>query len=98
MAMARDRGKSLFAHVGVVLAAAMVFLGFFSYVWYDFAALTAFFCAAALVAAAMRHERHRRETFVDREDYGQPSAQIDYVARVPRTSKKRGGVVNGEQS
>lgn len=98
MAMARDRGKSLFAHVGVVLTAALVFLGFFSYAWYDLAALTSFFCATALVSAAMRHERYRREVFVDREDYGKPVAQIDYVARTTRANKKRGGVTNGEQS
>ena len=95
LAMSRDHGKSLFAHIGIVLVAALVFLGFFNYVWYDLAALAAFFCATALITAAMRHDRTRREAFFEHEEYGKPVAELDYAARVPRTAKKQGGAENG---
>ncbi|MBR7112839.1 MAG: hypothetical protein IKC75_08005 [Clostridia bacterium] len=97
LSTSRDHGKSLFAHIGIVLVSALVFLGFFCYVWYDLAALSAFFCAAALVAAAMRYDRLRRQTFSEDEHYGRPVAEIEYAVRAPRKAKK-GGVAHGEAS
>ena len=87
LSVSKGHDKPLFAYIGIVLVAALIFIGFFHYVWYDLATLTAFFAATALVATAMRHHRSRAEKFTEYEDFGKPGAEIDYRARSPRASK-----------
>ncbi len=84
LAMSVGRERSLYAYIGIVLVAALIFFGFFHYVWYDQATLAAFFFATALVGAAMRHDRMRREKTVMHEEYGRPAAEIDYRARAKK--------------
>jgi len=88
LAMSKEHGKSLFAYIGIVLVSSLTFFGFFHYVWYDVAAMATFFSATALVCAAMRHDRMRRETLSPHEEYGSPAAEMDYCARKPRAAKE----------
>lgn len=87
LSMSNGHDRPVFAYIGIVLVAALVFLGFFHYVWYDFATLAAFFAATALVATAMRYHRSRREKLVEHEEFGKPCAEIDYRVRATRTRK-----------
>lgn len=87
LSMSNGHDRPLFAYIGIVLVAALVFFGFFHYVWYDFATVAAFFAATALVATAMRYNRSRREKITEHEEFGKPCAEIDYRARAPRASR-----------
>ena len=87
LSISNGHDKPLFAYIGIVLVAATVFVGFFHYVWYDPATVTAFFAATALVATAMRYHRSRAEKFTEYEDFGKPCAEIEYRARSPRAKR-----------
>ncbi len=89
LAMSEEQDRPLFAFVGIVMTAALILFGSFSYVWYDCATVGIFFAATALVSAAMRYSRHRREKIVEPEELGKPTAEIDYRARAPRVGKSR---------
>lgn len=88
LAMSKGYDRSLFSYVGIVLVAALVFFGFFHYVWYDPATMAAFFAATALVAAAMRYDRSRKQDLREYDEHDKPFAELEYRARTSRASKR----------
>ncbi|MBQ9803059.1 MAG: hypothetical protein IJW51_08340 [Clostridia bacterium] len=89
LAMSGEREHPLFAYIGIVFAAAVIFFGSFHYTWYNRGALALFFLAAALICAAMRYHRRRGHASASKqEEYGAPWAETEYSVRAPRAKKQ----------
>ncbi len=89
LAISEEQDRPLFAFIGIVMVSALTLFGFFSYVWYDYATVAAFFAATAMIAAAMRYGRHRRERVIEHEEFGKPTAELDYHTRASRSGKSK---------
>ena len=63
---------------GIVMMIGVLIFGFFRYSWYDPAALTAFFAAAALIGADARYERQAFDEPMQSEEFDPTSAELDY--------------------
>jgi len=78
------------AFIGIALVAGAVFFAAFYYVWYDMAALTAFFLASGMTAAAMRYRRRCQTKIAHDEPGGTLRAELEYTVRLSRTRRSVG--------
>ena len=89
LAMAEEHDRPLFAFIGIAMTAALILFDSFTYVWYDYAATGIYFMASALIAAALRYGRHRREKITLLDEVSTPTAELDYRVRAPRAAKQK---------
>jgi len=78
------------AFIGIALVAGVAFFASFYYVWYDMAALTAFFLTTGMIAAAMRYRRRCQTKVAHENSDGTLRAELDYTVRPSRGKKTVG--------
>ena len=80
LASTKSREVQMSAITGVVLVVGVLIMSIFRYVWYDPAALLAFFLAVAVVTATARYERSRM-AHEEEEETNENVIEVEYYGK-----------------